>query len=128
MGLEVDSFGHRSESVTQKEIHFMTSCASLSIIGVGSIYLIGLLCQVRFYMYLFKISNSGLWYDQPQDSGGRVCLKSIHLSKYVNLAADPHLATGVVQDSAQKCVFTADQRSARKLHLYIRHSSLYPKT
>jgi hypothetical protein len=82
----------------------------------------------RFYMYLFKISNSGLWYDQPKDSGGRVCLKSIHLSKYVNLAADRHLATGVVQDSAQKWVFTADQRSARKRHLYIRHSSLYPKT
>jgi len=43
-------------------------------------------------------------------------------------AADPHLATDVLQDSAQKQVFTADQRSARNRHLHIRHSSLYPKT
>jgi len=106
----------------------MTSCTSLSFIDVRSIHLICLLCQVQFYMYLFKISNSGLGYDQPKDSGGGVCLKSIHLSNYVNLVADPHLATGAVQDSAQKQVFTADHRSARNRHLYIRHLSLYPKT
>jgi hypothetical protein len=98
---------------------------SLSFIDVRSLHLICLLCHVQLYMYLSTISNSGLRYDQPKDSGGRVCLKSTHLSQYVNLAADPHLATGVVQDSAQKRVFTADQRSARNLHLYIRH---YPKT
>jgi hypothetical protein len=57
-----------------------------------------------------------------------LCLKSLHLSKYVNLAADKHLASGVVQDSAQKRVFTTDRRRARNRHLYIRHSPLYPKT
>ena len=128
MGLEVDSFGHSSESVTYKETNFMTSCTSLSFKYVRSLHLICLFCQVQFYMYLFTISNFGLRYDQPKDSGGQVCLKSNHLSQYVNLAADQHLATGVVQDSAQKRVFTADQRSARNRHLYIRHSSLYPKT
>lgn len=36
--------------------------------------------------------------------------------------------SGVVQDSAQKRMFTADQKSARNCHLFIRHSPLYPKT
>jgi hypothetical protein len=110
MGLQVGSFGHSSESVTQKEINFMASCALLSFIDVISIHLICLLRHVLFHMYLFKISNSGLCYDQPKDSGRRVCLKSIiHLSKYVNSAAYPRLATGVVQGNAQQRAFTADQ-------------------
>ena len=72
---------------------------------------------IDFLSYLFRISNSGLRYEQPKDPGGGVWLKSPHLSKYVNRTANTHLATCVVQDSAQKRVLTADQRRARNRHL-----------